>query len=95
MRAATARFQVQQRLDALYTTRGGPLRSKPSNPLLSYPQTPMASSPSQVQQRLDALYTTRGGPLKPGDLDERCLDRLSQLSRDVAVTVLEVFANKK
>ncbi|KIY92571.1 hypothetical protein MNEG_15392 [Monoraphidium neglectum] len=48
-----------------------------------------------VKAKLEALYTTGGGPVKPGDLDERCIERLREIAPTTAAAVLDTFANKK
>ncbi len=60
------------------------------------PPPPTAQPPTaQVQARLDALFVPGGGPLKPDALDDRCRERLAEVGAATALTVLEVFAQKK
>jgi hypothetical protein len=51
--------------------------------------------PPQVRASLDMLFATGGGPLMPGDLDDRCVERLGELPPATALTILEVFRGKR
>lgn len=76
--------------------RRPPLAPAPPPPRPAPPPTPTPqTSNRQVKAKLDALYTTGGGPIRPGDLDDRCIERLREIPVATALSVLEVFGHKK
>lgn len=78
-------------MDALFGP-GGPPRSLLTQNIENISQ--IFNHSQQIQVRVDALFGP-SGPLRPGDLDDRCIERLGEIGEAMAINFLDVFMQKR